>query len=581
MKLKIREFCIRCGMCEDLFPRLFKLNTKDDCIDILHDVIPPELEEDAKKAIAACAVTAIFVEGTQEVQEIRRIDSDLEVDVAVMGSGLAGLSAAVTLAGRGARVAVFEKRPFPGGSVSNTPIMISSTRRDPDYRAAAFKSFFEYNNYNANPGVVRAYVNQSGRIPEYMAYIGEGMTLVHKREREDIGTERNHLSGFPVGTDVGDNYLMENRGNGHGAALVIRKSAAKLEELGGALYLDSPAVELLQGADGAVTGLKAKNNRTGETYAVRAKAVVLASGGFPEDREMVKRYTGHTFTDVNCSDGGDVLFNYFPGSRLTGDGIKLAWAAGGAKGAMGINGHNLVPGPGIIGNTPWVTFNETRTIQEQPYLWVNQNGERFIDEGQSSNHMAMGTSIANQPKRCGYIIFDEDTRLHMENEGVEYLYFIFPVQKLTDIPSQFEKLIHEKHNEHVFMADTIEELCAQTGIREEGLKATLRRYNSYCDAGEDDEFSKDPAYLRPVRRGRFYALRVFNGGYSTVGGIKINGRGEVINSNGMAIPGLYAGGDCAAGELYGDPPIGGIGNASIAMAQGFACADSVLEQIGK
>ena len=84
-----------------------------------------------------------------------------------------------------------------------------------------------------------------------------------------------------------------------------------------------------------------------------------------------------------------------------------------------------------------------------------------------------------------------------------------------------------------------------------------------------------------MRRGRFYALRVFNGGYSTVGGIKINGRGEVIDSDGMAIPGLYAGGDCAAGELYGDPPIGGIGNASIAMAQGFACADSVLEQIGK
>ena len=581
MKLQIREYCIRCGMCEDLHPQLFKLNTEADKVDILYDEIPAELEEDAKKAIADCAITAIFKDGAQTIQEINRIGEDLEVDVAVMGSGLAGFTAAVTLARKGVKVAVFEKRPFQGGSVSNTPIAFGNYKSDNRSRAKAFKEFFDMNHYNANPDVIRSFINDSSRIPEFIEFIGEKMIPVGRGEiNMKLKEAKNKENIVPEDESPRDSYIIKGRGNGHGAAVVIYKCMQKLRELGGELYLDSPVVDLIRDGN-KVVGLVAKNNQTGQTYNVKAGAVIIASGGFPEDREMVKQYTGHTFTDEKCSNGGNVLFNYFPGSRLTGDGHKLAWAAGGAKGSMGINGHNLVPGPGIIGNTPWVVFNETRTIQEQPYLWVNQNGERFIDETQSRNHLAMGTSISNQPQKCGYILFDEDTKLHMENEGVEFLYFIFPVPKLTNVTGQFEKLINEIHNEHVFMADTLEELCAQTGIDFAGLTKTLENYNRYCDEGFDEQYFKDAAYLRPVRRGKFYALRVFCGGYSTTGGIKINGDCAVVDENGRAIPGLYSAGDCACGEIFGNPPTGGMGNATISMSQGFTCADKSMEYIGK
>lgn len=582
MKLQIREFCIRCGMCEDLHPSLFKLNTEADKIDILCDEVPTELEAEAKKAIADCAVTAIFVDGAQTVKEINRINDDLEVDVAVMGSGLAGMAAAVTLARNGVKVAVFEKRPFQGGSVSNTPIAISSVKSDANSRAKVFKNKFASTHYNANPNVIRSFIEDSCRIPEFMDFIGEKLQLVGRNTynyKTDVDRSEKRT---PTPDDEHPSYdfIMEGRGNGHGAAMVILKAVNKLRELGGELYLDSPVVDLIRDG-GKVVGLIARNNLTGKEYRVKAGAVIIASGGFPEDREMVKQYTGHTFTDENCSNGGNVLFNYFPGSRLTGDGHKLAWAAGGAKGAMGINGHNLVPGPGIIGNTPWVVYNETRTIQEQPYLWVNQNGERFIDEAQSGMHTVMGTAIANQPKKCGYIIFDEDTKLHMENEGVELIYFIFPVLKLTNVTGQFEKLINEVHNEHIFMADTLEELCAQTGIDPTGLNKTLENYNRYCDEGMDEQFFKEPSYLRPVRRGKFYAMRVFCGGYSTTGGIKVNGDCAVVDEDDRAIPGLYSAGDCACGEMFGNPPLGGMGNATISVAQGFTCADKSMEYIGK
>ena len=195
--------------------------------------------------------------------------------------------------------------------------------------------------------------------------------------------------------------------------------------------------------------------------------------------------------------------------------------------------------------------------------------------------MAISTGIANQPNGESYIVFDEDTRRHLEEDGVDYMYFIFPVEKLTDIPGQFKTLINEKGNKHVFMTDTIEELCAQSGIDQAGLEETLDRYNGYCDNGEDEEFGKDAKYLRPVRKGPFYAMRVFCAGYDTIGGIKVNGKMQVIREDGKAIPGLYAAGDNMMSEFYGNPPTGGSAGAYFAMPFGFAAGDSACDSLEK
>jgi len=82
-----------------------------------------------------------------------------------------------------------------------------------------------------------------------------------------------------------------------------------------------------------------------------------------------------------------------------------------------------------------------------------------------------------------------------------------------------------------------------------------------------------------VRNGKFYALRCFCGGYQAMGGIRINGRCEVLQENLRPFKGLYAAGDCCAGEIYGNPPIGGIGVSTVCFAQGFASADEAVKYV--
>ena len=502
----------------------------------------------------------------------------IETEIAVMGSGLAGLSAAITAAEQGARVALFEKRPFQGGGVSNTPMATTAVRDDPAYQDRAFQSIFDYTKYNGDPGVIRTWVNYSSRIPEFLRKLGTEFLSVTELPLEEIGKERKFAGGFPPAYNIGDYYRFKPRGRGHGAALICLNGVRRLKELGGQVYLSTPITGILKESD-RVVGATALDRKSGEAVQIACGALVVASGGFSDNREMIRTYTGHTYTDNNCSGDDNVLFNPFPNAQQTGDGQLAVWAAGGARGAMGINGHDLVPGPGIIGNVPWIVGNQTRTIQEQPYLWVNQAGARFIDEAKSKNHMAMGTAISRQPGKCSYILFDDDTRRHMEEEGLEYQYFIFPAERLEGVREQFLDLIHRVGNKHIFLADTIPELCAATGIDPAGLTATLERYNRFCDQGHDGEFSKNSAFLRPVRRGPFYAMRVFNGGYTAFGGIKINGRCEVLDDRGRPIPGLYAAGDCACGEVWGDPPIGGIGQSNIAFALGFASGENALAYV--
>ena len=459
------------------------------------------------------------------------------------------MAAAITAAEEGARVVVLEKRLFPGGA-SNTPVGFGFIKKDRASRDKAFETHMEGTLWTANADLVRAFDNTSGEIPDWLTGMGRLSHTLVPGPPIIMGEAAPGSGWFRAAVDTQGYCALKPVGQGHGGAQLIKGMVARAGELGVEILYATPGKKVLT-AGGLITGVYAEA-KNGDTFHVEAGAVVIATAGFNEDPEMIEKYSGYDFTldwYGNCEEGN--YFNLCPNLRLTGDGIKMAWEAGADKGHIGIPVWPHVPGPGVIGNMPWLMLSQVRIIQEQPYLWVNQDGRRFMNEEVIPGRLPAGNLIARQPGKSAIIIFDDLTRRHLEEEGVDKIYFIFPAKTLTDVEGDIRKLIAQG-NKHVFVAETLDELAAQAGIDPFNLKQTIDAYNGYCEKAYDDQYLKDPRYLRPVSEPRFYGLRVFNTAYGTSGGIRVNGKTEALTKERRVIPGLYAAGDIILGEYYGD-----------------------------
>ena len=109
----------------------------------------------------------------------------------------------------------------------------------------------------------------------------------------------------------------------------------------------------------------------------------------------------------------------------------------------------------------------------------------------------------------------------------------------------------KRKSESLFVANTLEELADLAGIRKETFLETVEDYNEMCKGGRDSLFYKEPQYMRPIRKGPFYAAKMRPGGYGTLGGIKVNHRMEVVTDDWKVIPGLYGAGTDTC-SIYGD-----------------------------
>ncbi len=504
----------------------------------------------------------------------------IKADVAVIGTGAAGMSAAVRAAESGAKVVVFEKRAFPGGA-SNTPMCMASTKKDQEYRDRAFKVHMEMTQQAGNAPLVRSWINKSGELPEWLTKQGYKLgPVMASATLETMGKQRGYGVGFPNGYFIHDVYVLPPRGKGHGGAMLIRHFVKRAQELGVDIRLAMP-VKMIIKEGGRVSGVMAES-KDGKQVQVEAKAVIVASAGFNEDREMIRKYGQYDFTldsDFMGGTDGDLFFVY-PNLKQTGDGQKMAWEAGADKGSIGIGLIPQISQYGLGSPPPWLNKLQLVTIEEQPYLWVNQQGQRYYDETFSDDHMAQVHSIARQNPKYGYIIFDNTTKKRLEEKGPDYQYFIFEAKTLNNIDKQFAEA-KAAGNTCVYVADTLDRLAEITGIDAKGLKNTVKEYNGYCEKGHDDLFGKDPKYLLPVKAPKFYALRVICSAYQTIGGIRVNGKTEALTKERAVIPGLYAAGDIIAAEIFGEPPINGVGTIGFALSTGLIAAESALDDMGK
>ena len=439
-----------------------------------------------------------------------------DYDVVVIGSGAAGLAAAVTAADSGASVIVLEADDKVGGSsrlsgghfyAAGTSVQREAGILD-DTADDMFNYYMTLNQWNVEPAVARTYCDTAAPTFEWL----RGLGVEYKPERVYVSGIDTVARGHPP--------------EGEGLAVVKVLDSERIRR-DVDLALVTRADRLIE-EDGEIVGVAA------DTQEVRCGAVVIASGGFGHNKEFIEKYW------PDAHEQGDGVWA-ISGPKSMGDGITLGEQVGGTLG-----GHNR----GLLLLTPG--FTQDLEVAVPPWvILVSREGRRFCSE------MSPYTVMAGLFKRNGgmaYAIFDEAARLDAD--------------AMPAGPSWTSDALEAHANSgEVLRADTLAELAALTKINPAPLAGTVQKYNADCARGVDSAYLK-PVGLRSVETPPFYAVEVRPTIIAWTGcGLRVDAETRVIATSELPIDNLFAAGE-AMGTLHGDRYIGGGGSYGPAVTFG-------------
>lgn len=437
------------------------------------------------------------------------------VDVVVIGGGGAGLAAAVSAAESGASVLLFESETELGGSTQLSAGLFTaagtSVQRGLGIEDSAEKFFQHYmdlNHWMLGPGLIRAFCENAGPTLEWL--IGLGVEIP---ARESSNAHMPGLAQAGV-EDVWRGHVPKDQGYGLVQTLDRARKSHGVEAILGT------RVEALLVEDGAVVGVVA------DGIEVRAGAVVIASGGFAQDRELLERY----YPDALAA--ADSLFVVAaPGSR--GDHLRF----GGQVDAS-------VAGEGWGLMLPTAYFQRYHHWQAgfppKSRLYVNKAGRRFMDEDAS---YAVSTGIIDAQAGPVWAIFDEKARVNLPAGYADW---------------DAERVSAEADAGRTLRAQSLDELAGLISVPVAALRATVDRWNAQLPNGVDEDFLRhrtlatkgSTANPDPIAAGPFYAVRMLPAELvCTHAGLEINSDAQVLDSVGEPVPGLYAAGEAGAGIL--------------------------------
>ncbi|MCZ6709894.1 MAG: FAD-dependent oxidoreductase [Gammaproteobacteria bacterium] len=435
-----------------------------------------------------------------------------DYDVIVVGSGAAGLSAAVSAAEAGASVLIVEADTQVGGSsrlsgghfyAAGTSIQREAGIED-DTAEAMFEHYMTLNQWMVEPSVVRRYCELSAPTFEWLREHGVEFSSKTLYESGVGPVPRGHP---PEG----------------GGEAVVQALDAQCSDKGVDIVMDSRVDELLRDDAGGVIGI-----RIGDDEA-SCGAVVMAAGGFGANPGMYAEHYPDAATAGNWS--------WYIGSPMArGDGLKLGQAAGAA-----LDGHNR----GLLLVTPGFS-RDLEVLLPGWLILVNQQGRRFTDE--TAPYTVLGGLIQRQGGRA-FAVFDEAAREGARRSPVSQAYWV-------------DEILEQKSEDGTIVrADTLEDLAGRAEIHPAGLIGTVERYNADCERGEDSAFFKNPATgMCVIEKPPFYAVEVRPAIVCWTGtGLRINADACVVGTDERAISGLYAAGE-TVGSLHGDRYIGGGGS---------------------
>ena len=474
-------------------------------------------------------------------------DSTVEADVVVVGAGGAGMTAAITAAGEGKSVVILESQPMVGGNsvratggmnagktvyqdenefgesagVEKTLKTAAEKYADNETITALAKTVSEqWAAYQANP---TGYFD-SVELMELDTMIGgKGINDPELVETlcansadaidwlDEHGITLHNVSSFG-GASV---KRIHRPVNAEGKTVSVGSYMIPLlqencEKAGVKMMLDTTATEILTDANGAAVGVKA-TGASGETVTVNAKAVVLASGGFGANLDMVVKYKPELkgFMTTNA-----------PG--IQGQGIEMAQAIGAAT----VDMDQIQIHPTVEANTAALI---TEGLRGDGAVLINAEGKRFIDEV-GTRDVVSAAEIA-QTGSYSWLVVD---------------------QAMVDASSVIQGYIKKGYT---VTGATYEELGKAMGVDAAAFAETMDKWNGYVEAKNDPDFGRT-SFANPLNTAPYYAVKVTAGVHHTMGGLKINANTEVLNEKGEVIPGLFAAGEVTGG-VHGANRLGG------------------------
>ena len=449
----------------------------------------------------------------------------MKADIIVVAAGPAGLAAAITAGENNNSVLVFEKSNTSGGAANMGmgPLGIDTRVQRSNFNNItvdyALAKHLEYTHYNVDAALVSAYFRLSADTIEWLQDMGVNFAGAYRYSRDSEATW--HIVQPDKGA-IGPQC----------ASSMMRKMTERAVELGAEIHYETPVIDLIQ-EDGKVCGVIARN-KDGEEIEARAKAVIIATGGFGTNAEMVKEELGYTL-------GEDIITFMIPG--IVGDGLKMMWKAGAQKFGAGFETIYMIKDQ--------INYMALDSMFRQAGLVINRNGERFMNESDMENTTFGGNAIAMQPGRIAYGIIDGSIAKYFKKNGFSHVSLVEPETVIDSFDDAVEDALDYEYDSF-YIAETVEELAEKLGIPSEKLEDTIDNYNEYCECGVDSEFGKSAPDLKAITgKGKYMALKFQKGAYGTVGGVRINKYCEVLDNDSRPIPGLYSAGT-DANTIYAD-----------------------------
>ncbi|MEE8515249.1 MAG: FAD-dependent oxidoreductase [Alphaproteobacteria bacterium] len=475
---------------------------------------------------------------------------DEEVDVVVVGYGFAGGVAAIEAADGGAKVMLVEKMPDPGGISICSHGAVCATRNP--------EGAFEY---------LKA--TNAGRTPDdVLRTLAEGMTELeaYVRELTEItGAEfliRDRGGNYPLPGEDAFYYTqitsvpnfdtaqfypqVKGRPGGPMVFYVLQKN---VEKRGVDVRLGTPVKRLLRNGDREVSGVVIET-ADGDIRVKAKRGVILACGGFEGNPEMQRQYWQMTPVQTAANRAN------------TGDGIRMAqefgaelWHMWHFHGSYGFRHPDPEAYPYAIRMKrfpDWIPGKEKRAVVQAAWILVDQTAHRFMNElppyvqDTGARPFEVFDPVTQTfPRIPAHMIFDELGRRRYPMGNPAYNDREVDYQWSADNLKEVEEGILKR-------ADTVAELAELIGLDGDVLEDTVARWNGFCKAKADTEFSRPAGTMMMLRRPPYYAGEIWPLISNTQGGPVHNSKQQIIDVNGDAIPRLYAAGELGSsfGHLY-------------------------------